>query len=127
MDLEDGEVTRLTLPHLAGYGMDQNPVKIHQAFARTHAGSFRGAFADYAAMLVAIIFPGRFQSGLELADKYVEWYPDRVFTFAAFGHLLTYFHGTKRTQGFDRRLDRAEQRASDLGIEIDLQFDRTPS
>ena len=127
VDLAGGEVTRWMLPHLEGYSRDQSPVKIHQAFARSHAGSFRGAFADYAAVLVAIMFPGRFVSGLELADKYVEWYPDRVFTFAAFGQLLTYFHGTKRTQGFDRRLDRAEQRASDLGIEIDLQFDRTPS
>jgi hypothetical protein len=126
VDLSHGEVTRLMLPHLEGYGSDRDPVKLHQAFARSHAGSFRGAFADYAAMLVAIIFPGRFQPGLELADKYVEWYPERVLSFGAHGHLLSYFHKTKREKAYQRMLARAEQGAADLGVEMDLDLTRSP-
>jgi tetratricopeptide (TPR) repeat protein len=121
IDLQDGQVTRLILPHLFGYASPgRRPHHQHHAFALAHEGSFRGSFADYVTILLADLFPDRFGHPVQVAHSYLERYPDSFLSFAVSGDLLILWRKGGKDEEYEEELERVRGQGKRLGVEVEI-------
>jgi hypothetical protein len=120
---QGGQVRRLILPHLKGYGghKTDNPWARNRDFADAHADSFRGAFADYSSVFVAFLYPGKWEQPGEAVLRFFERYPDDLLGFGISSWALNIFHEREQEDRYTKELQRARERAERLGLALTVE------